>query len=79
MAKLTQRLIEALSKTGWQEINSTAQVSKYRKPDRELYIQPSKTHKGRYAIVVEYPDRKGLTGGMDQDTLIKYLTSDSTN
>ena len=79
MAKLSQRLIEALSKTGWQEINSTAQVSKYRKPDRDIYIQPSSTHKGRYAIVVEYPDRKGLTGGMDLDTLIKYLTSDTIN
>lgn len=79
MAKLSQRLIEALSKTGWQEINSTAQVFKYRKPDRELYIQPSSTHKGRYAIVVEYPDRKGLTAGMDLDTLIKYLTSDSNS
>ena len=79
MAKLSQRLIEALSKTGWQEINSTAQVSKYRKPDRDIYIQPSSTHKGRYAIVVEYPDRKGLTDGMDLDTLIKYLTSDTTS
>ena len=79
MAKLSQRLTEALSKTGWQEINSTAQVSKYRKPDRELYIQPSSTHKGRYAIVVEYPDRPGLTDGMDLDTLIKYLTSDTIN
>lgn len=79
MAKLPQRLIEALSKTGWQEINSTAQVSKYRKPDRELYIQPSSTHKGRYAIVVEYADRPSLTDGMDLDTLIKYLTSDTIN
>ena len=77
MAKLPQRLVEALSKTGWQEINSTAQVSKYRKPDRELYIQPSTTHKGRYAIVVEYPDRPGLTDGMDLDTLVKYLTKDN--
>lgn len=77
MAKLPQRLIEALSKTGWQEVNSTAQVSKYRLPDREMYIQPSSTHKGRYAIVVEYPDRPGLTDGMDLDTLVKYLTSDN--
>ena len=77
MAKLPQRLIEALSKTGWQQINSTAQVSKYRKPEAELYIQPSSTHKGRYAIVIEHPDRPGLTDGMDLDTLIKYLTSDN--
>jgi hypothetical protein len=77
MAKLPQRLVEALSKTGWQELNSTAKVSKYRQPDRELYIQPSTTHKGRYAIVVEYPDRPGLTDGMDLDTLVKYLTSDN--
>jgi hypothetical protein len=77
MAKLPQRLVEALSKTGWQEINSTAQVSKYRKPDSEIYIQPSTTHKGRYAIVVEYPDRPGLTDGMDLDTLVKYLTKDN--
>lgn len=77
MAKLPQRLIEALSKTGWQEINSTAQVSKYRKPDAEIYIQPSSTHKGRFAIVIEYPDQPGLTDGMDLDTLVKYLTSDN--
>ena len=78
--KLPVRVKEALSKAGWQEYGSTSSVASYRRPLAEIVIQPSKTHKGRYAIVLDYHDkRSGIANGVDEDTLIKYLTSKEYN
>jgi hypothetical protein len=78
--KLPVRVREALTKSGWQEINSTAGVASYRKPLSSVLIQPSPRHKGRYVILIDFVDtRQSITEGVDEDTLIKYLTSDERN
>ena len=75
--KLPVRVREALDKSHWQEINSTTGVASYRKPLSSILIQPSPTHKGRYVILLDYTDgRSPITESVDEDTLIKYLTSD---
>jgi len=75
--KLPVRVREALDKHGWQEMNSTTSVASYRKPLSTLLIQPSATHKGRYVILVDFTDKRSpITEGVDEDTLIKYLTSE---
>jgi hypothetical protein len=76
-AKLPVRVREALDKSGWQEINSTSGVASFRRPLSSLLIQPSPRHKGRYVILIDFTDkRSSITEGVDEDTLIKYLTTD---
>jgi hypothetical protein len=73
--KLNARIREALDKGGWQEYVSTTRVLNYRRPLSTILIQPSPTHKGRYAVMIEYLDvRPNVYDGMDEDTLIKHLT-----
>lgn len=74
-AKLNARIREALDKGGWQHYISTTSVASYRRTLSGVLIQPSPTHKGRYAVMLDYLDnRPNVYDGMDEDTLIKYLT-----
>ena len=79
-AKLPVRVREALDKSGWQEYASTSGVASFRKPISSLLIQPSTSHKGRYVILIDFTDKRSpISEGVDEDTLIKYLTSDEYN
>lgn len=78
--KLPTRVREALAKNNWQEYVSTTSVASYRSPAALILISPSATHKDRYAIVIDYENNQpSVNAGVDTDTLIKYLTSDTAN
>lgn len=75
--KLPTRVREALDKGGWQEYISTENVANYRRPTGSVLIYPSPGYKGRFAVMIEHNDtRPNISDSMDQDTLIKYLTTD---
>jgi hypothetical protein len=80
MPKLSTRIREALNKGGWQKYVSTTSVASYRTATALILISPSATHKNRYAIVIDYTDKRpSINDGVDTDTLIKYLTSEQTD
>jgi hypothetical protein len=74
-SKLPQRIREALHKKGWRENGLTSVVEAYSRKNETIFIQPSKTHRDRYAYVIDYlDDRPSKTAGVDGDTLIMDLT-----
>jgi hypothetical protein len=75
--KLSGRIKEALAKCGWQEYISTTSVANYRHRSASVLIYPVPAYKGRYTVLIEYTDsRPNIQDSMNEDTLVKYLTSE---
>jgi hypothetical protein len=76
MAKLPLKIKQALEAGKWIKFSSTSSVEAYKREHATAYIQPSKTHPDRYAIVIDFTNGKpSITGGMTGDTLVMNLTN----
>ena len=76
MAKLPLKIKQALADGKWLKYSSTSSVEAYQRENATAYIQPSKTHPDRYAVVIDFTsDKPSITEGMDGDTLVMNLTN----
>jgi hypothetical protein len=76
VAKLPLKIRQALDQGGWAKFSSTSSVEAYKRQNATAYIQPSKTHPDRYAVVIDFTsDKPSITEGMDGDTLVMNLTN----
>jgi hypothetical protein len=76
MAKLPLKIRQALADGKWAKYSSTSSVEAYRRQNATAYIQPSKTHPDRYAVVIDFTNGKpSITEGMTGDTLVMNLTN----
>jgi hypothetical protein len=76
MAKLPLKIKQALEAGKWLKYSSTSSVEAYKRENATAYIQPSRTHPDRYAVVIDFTsDKPSITEGMDGDTLVMNLTN----
>lgn len=76
MAKLPLKIKQALEAGKWIKYSSTSSVEAYKRENATAYIQPSKTHPDRYAVVIDFTsDKPSITDGMTGDTLVMNLTN----